>query len=213
MELREAIETRASVRAFRSDPVPAADLREIVRLAGRAPSPNNAQPWRFVAVTDLPTRREMARAVRRQLDLVLPEPENPEQRQAWEQVRWFSTFFETAPAVLAVETRAYESVVDRLVTPEERPALEARRGNPGLIGLGACIGSLLLAAHDLGYGACCLSAPLVAREALERIVRTENPWRLGALVALGLPAHPLGQAPRRDPDELLRFHVPSETGA
>ena len=48
----EAADSRRSVRKFTGEPVPAADLRELVRVAGRAPSAFNVQPWRFVVVTD-----------------------------------------------------------------------------------------------------------------------------------------------------------------
>lgn len=41
-----AIENRYCVRAFRPDPVPRAMLEDILRVASRAPSGSNAQPWR-----------------------------------------------------------------------------------------------------------------------------------------------------------------------
>ncbi|MBI2292068.1 MAG: nitroreductase family protein, partial [Betaproteobacteria bacterium] len=44
MHVHEAVERRHSVRAFRSDLVDAALLREILELAARAPSGGNLQP-------------------------------------------------------------------------------------------------------------------------------------------------------------------------
>ena len=41
-----AIESRMSVRAFRPDPVPRDMLQEILRVASRAPSGTNLQPWK-----------------------------------------------------------------------------------------------------------------------------------------------------------------------
>ena len=46
MHVADAIATRKSVRAFKSDPVPRATLEEILTLAARAPSGGNLQPWR-----------------------------------------------------------------------------------------------------------------------------------------------------------------------
>jgi nitroreductase len=50
MELREAIEQRKSVRAFRQEPVPRKVLDEILGKALRAPSWGNTQPWRVTVV-------------------------------------------------------------------------------------------------------------------------------------------------------------------
>jgi nitroreductase len=46
MDVREAVERRMSVRAFRPDPVPGEVVREILEAAKRAPSGGNLQPWR-----------------------------------------------------------------------------------------------------------------------------------------------------------------------
>lgn len=46
-----AARTRRSVRAYKSDPVPRAILREIVALGRHAPSGSNIQPWRVHVLT------------------------------------------------------------------------------------------------------------------------------------------------------------------
>ncbi len=46
MDVREAVESRFSCRAFLPDPVPETVVREIVERAARAPSGGNVQPWR-----------------------------------------------------------------------------------------------------------------------------------------------------------------------
>lgn len=48
----DAAESRRSIRKFTAEPIPAEDMRELLRLVGRAPSAFNVQPWRFVVVTD-----------------------------------------------------------------------------------------------------------------------------------------------------------------
>ena len=47
MDVSEAVQTRRSVRAFRSDPVDGAVLREVLETAARAASGGNLQPWRL----------------------------------------------------------------------------------------------------------------------------------------------------------------------
>jgi nitroreductase len=50
LSLKEAIEQRRAVRAFKRDLIPDVILEEILRLGVRAPSGYNLQPWRFVVV-------------------------------------------------------------------------------------------------------------------------------------------------------------------
>jgi nitroreductase len=55
MTLFDAVKRRRSVRRFRPDPVPEADLRRILEAACLAPTSGNQQPWRFLVV-DEPAR-------------------------------------------------------------------------------------------------------------------------------------------------------------
>lgn len=50
MEVDEALETRRSVRGFQDRPVPRATVEHILRVASRAPSGTNMQPWRVFVV-------------------------------------------------------------------------------------------------------------------------------------------------------------------
>ena len=54
MDVSEAAKRRFSARAFKSDPVPGALVREILEIAHRAPSGGNLQPWRVYALTGEP---------------------------------------------------------------------------------------------------------------------------------------------------------------
>jgi 5,6-dimethylbenzimidazole synthase len=55
-ELRELLRWRRDVRHFRTNPIPAEMMEELLDLACLAPSVGNAQPWRFVSV-DAPENR------------------------------------------------------------------------------------------------------------------------------------------------------------
>ena len=58
MPLGEAMFTQRSIRRFRPDPIPTADLQLILEAAVKAPNGGNAQPARFVVVTDRAVIRE-----------------------------------------------------------------------------------------------------------------------------------------------------------
>lgn len=51
MDIIEAIQKRKSVRDFTNDEISKATLREILEIAGRAPSAMNTQPWEFTVIT------------------------------------------------------------------------------------------------------------------------------------------------------------------
>jgi nitroreductase len=50
MNVTEALKARTSIRAFKTDPVPEALVREIIDVARYAPSGGNLQPWKVIAV-------------------------------------------------------------------------------------------------------------------------------------------------------------------
>src|ERR1044071_8865902 len=56
MNVREAVASRFSCRAFTPKPVPEKIVREILELAARAPSAGNMQPWRIYALSGEPLR-------------------------------------------------------------------------------------------------------------------------------------------------------------
>ena len=62
MNVSEALATRKTVRAFKSDPVPAETIRAILTLAARAPSGGNLQPWKVYALLG-EARDELVRRV------------------------------------------------------------------------------------------------------------------------------------------------------
>jgi nitroreductase len=207
MEFRELVEKRVSVRRFLPDPVEPAHITEMIRIAGLAPSPNNTQPWRFVAVTRPSLCHQMADAVRAALPGLIPEPKTDEARQAKQRVEWFSTFFGDAPLVIAVVSLPYETVIQHALGGGTVTAAQvnAMRNHPDIQSVGAAIEHILLAAVDLGYGGCWLSSPLVARETLEHLLGIDAPGRLAGLLAIGKPAAtPTHRRDRLSVDEILR---------
>jgi len=58
----DALHARKSVRAFRPDPVPRELVEELLRLASRAPSGTNVQPWKVHVVAG-EVRKELEDAV------------------------------------------------------------------------------------------------------------------------------------------------------
>ncbi len=66
MDLFEVIEKRRSIRKFKHKPVAAKRLRKILEAARLAPSGANRQPWCFIVVRDLKTKRALSVAANKQ---------------------------------------------------------------------------------------------------------------------------------------------------
>ena len=60
MPLGETIFSQRAIRRFRPDPIPDADLNEILEAAIHAPNGGNAQPWHFLIIRDPQVRTELA---------------------------------------------------------------------------------------------------------------------------------------------------------
>jgi nitroreductase len=67
MEFDDVVMGRRSIRGFKPDPVPRELIRDVVRLATRAPSSMNTQPWYFHVVTGEPLDRIRAGNTERNL--------------------------------------------------------------------------------------------------------------------------------------------------
>ncbi len=61
MDVRDAVATRFSCRAFAPTPVPLATVRDILARAARSPSGGNLQPWRVHALAGAPLEDLKAR--------------------------------------------------------------------------------------------------------------------------------------------------------
>ncbi|MFH1085498.1 MAG: nitroreductase family protein [Chloroflexota bacterium] len=67
MDTLQAIFSRRSIRKYKPQPVPAADLKQILEAGRQAPSAANRQPWHFVVVTDAEQRQRVAQTCNNQM--------------------------------------------------------------------------------------------------------------------------------------------------
>jgi len=87
-----AITSRRSIRAFLDRPVPRATVMDILRVASRAPSGTNTQPWRVYVLTGEPLR-----ALSRDVLAAFDDPAQRGQHQqeyAYYPTQWQSPFVE-----------------------------------------------------------------------------------------------------------------------
>jgi len=206
MDLVDAIQGRTSIRRFKQSPVPDKDINRILDAGRLAPSANNTQPWSFLVIKDKETLKKMAGAVRDMVDRMIPFAEDEKQAQRLAAYRGtYYTFFEHAPAVIAVFLEGYDASSNRLLarmgySPEEVGRL---RPDPGLQSVAAAVEHMLLAVHALGYGSCWMTGPLVAQEAFGRILGYGKEKFIAALLPVGVPDEQPHTKPRKALEELV----------
>jgi nitroreductase len=71
-----------------------------------------------------------------------------------------------------------------------------------ILSVSAAIENLLLAAHDLGYGACWMNIPFMAKGPLETLFGIEFPWELLAMIPVGSAAHDPRKPPRKKVEDV-----------
>ena len=189
-----AAETRRSIRLFEQMAIPEADLRELLRLAGRAPSAYNAQPWRFVVVQDAALKARLAAAAYGQRQVT------------------------SAPATIVMYSDM-ENALERMPEsmhpgmPEEQRTVGVESFRATFIGQtveqreawgnaqsNIALGYLLLLAESLGYA----TSPMLGfdPEQVKAVLGLPAHVRIPALVTIGHAAEE-GFAPHRLPAESL----------
>jgi len=186
MELKAAIEARTSVRVFRDEKINMNDIKEMVRLAGLAPSVNNFQPWRYIAILNKNLLSRLADIVTEKINN-LPSSRSIAAKNIKNQVTWFSTFFKDAPVVLVLVTKPYETILESGVELSH-DEINVIRNYPDIQSAGASIQNILLSAVDMGYGACWLSGAMFARAEIEKMLNIKAPEKVLAFVVIGKPS-------------------------
>ena len=81
MTILETATNRKTARAFKKGPVKKEDITYILETARQAPSGSNAQPWRFIIVSD-PTQKQRIRKAAEKGEQAFYESISPE-RKIW----------------------------------------------------------------------------------------------------------------------------------
>jgi iodotyrosine deiodinase len=140
--LAREMERRRSVRMFSPEPPPIECIEIAIRIAARAPSGANRQPWRFVIVDDPAIKREIRLGAERE------ERDNYDRRFSDEMraavaplgTTWEKPFLEDAPYLVVVFKEPY------VVGPDGRTAPNYYANES----VGIACGFFVMALHLMG---------------------------------------------------------------
>lgn len=183
MPLGEAIYTQRSIRRLRPDPIPIEDIQTIVEAASKAPNGGNAQPARYLVLTD--------RDVIRQFGVLY--------REAWWAKRrdegrpW--TRREEIPAEERVSRGAAKLADEMADAPCIVLALTERKGQASSVLPG--VQNLMLAARALGIGSVPTTLHPQVMDRVYDLLGIPATAELHLCIPLGYPRGRFGPTQRR----------------
>ena len=168
MDLTQAIQTRASIREFNSDPVSDAEITALVTAACQAPSWANTQVWEFVVIRD----SDLIDAI-----TATYSPTNPAARAS-----------RSASALIVVCARQAVSGYR-----DGRPLTTMPEWY--MFDLGLTCENLSLTAHDLGLGTVIVG--LFDQAEIGRLLELPTNYQAVVVMPLGHPAKPGKHGPSK----------------
>lgn len=196
MELAQAIESRRSIRGYRPIPVPRETLRQILELAIRAPSYDNAQPWGFTilggkVLTDL--REALQQAF---LAGVEPHPDFPLETVGGVHKTRYVEVVKSLFQLLGIAREDKEKRMQwmlKMIRFFDAPnaiivTVDAEfSGHYSMFCLGTISQNIALAAVNLGVGTCLDVAAIVYPEVIRRIAEIPESKKVAIGIAIGYP--------------------------
>ncbi len=196
-DITEVLRQRRSIRRYTQEHVPTEVIRKILESASYAPSAHNAQPWRFIVITDAEQKETLANAMA-QVWFKELEDEHVPKNTRWATVNASVERFTSAPVLIL----ACFSMEDMDEYPDaDRQEIER---DLAVQSLSAAIQNLLLAACEKGLGGCWYCAPDFCQPAVIEAMGMPFDVEPLALIALGYPAE-MPKPPERRPVEDFAF--------
>lgn len=201
---------RKSIRKFKNDPIPKEDILTLLDAATHAPSPKNQQNWHFIVLQNQEMIQKLTEIVSQSHINIAEMARNEKEKTSYMKLLKYYTLFEHAPVVIIVYGNDYKMIEYDILkdngASEERLA-EITASQSAAQGIGAAVENFLLAATEMGYGACYMTGPTHAKNAIEELINFEKPgYHLMSLIALGVPEENTPPAPKRKPlEEVVTF--------
>lgn len=175
--LIDIIKKRHSVRNFKDKSVDKDIILSIVEAARLSPSACNAQPWRFIVVTDKPLLRDI---VNKGMGGIVPN--------AW---ALSAPVIIIGCAVLNIVTHRIGEIVKGIHYHQ--------------IDMGIAMEHMVLRATEMGLGTCWIG--WFNEKKIKKILTIPKGWKIISLLAMGYPREEIdSQTPRLNTNDILFFN-------
>jgi coenzyme F420-0:L-glutamate ligase / coenzyme F420-1:gamma-L-glutamate ligase len=177
-EIHNFLQTRRSIRRFKTDPVPESVIQNILATATFAPSAHNRQPWRFAVITTQSAKENLASAMAADFERDLRLDGVPLERIEVQVKRSKDRILSAPVAVLlCLDMSEMDTYPDENRSQAERLMAVQSTASAGL--------QLLLAAHAEGLGGVWACWPLFAKETIKETLELPETWEPQAMFFIG----------------------------
>jgi nitroreductase len=198
-------ESRHTIRKFLSDTIPDEDINYIIDSARLAPTGQNYQQWKFIAIRNKNILNEMAETVDNCLQKLYPKINDRDVIKKIEAFKFYYLFFKDAPLVIAVLGHPTKTFLSEILEMNNINSNYGELVDPDIFSLGAAVQNILLASTALGYGSAWMTGPVRFQNELEKILNIKSPYRLVSLIPVGKPGKKHNGPKKKSLDEVLSF--------
>lgn len=192
-DLFDFIKDRRSIRKYQSQAVAIKLIQEVLSAGVWAPSAHNAQPWRFIVLSEASSKRGLAKVM---AESWAEDMAKDGQKIDGEMFQARVKRFATAPVLIL----ACLTMEDMTLQPDQKRQNVER--DLAMQSLGAAMQNLLLATHAKGLGACWFCAPGFCKEKVKQRLEVPQEVEPQALIAMGYPAEKPVAPARKGLDEV-----------
>ncbi|MCG6186403.1 nitroreductase family protein [Maribellus maritimus] len=185
----EVVEKRRSVRAFKPDPVPEADMNKIIDAARMAPTAGNQQPWKFLVINDREKIEALKAAKLKETEAYLKDSKKLSGEELEEQLK--QTDEQLSKGYLSASTYV-------VVLTDNNSRYPTYNHYDGPL----AAGYLMLAACALGYGTVFITDSF-SEELTKRVFTIPNEYTRVCFTPVGIPL----QWPDKEKKNLEEFIV------
>ena len=179
---------RRSVRKFKSDVIPEADIRKVIDAARMAPTSGNQQPWKFLVIRDKKLINDMMEGCVKQSLVRYQNNSSETQGQYEERVRnTLSSGYFSAPVFIVILTDNNSKYPD--YNHWDGPL---------------AAGYLMLAARALGYGTVFIT-DAIPESVTKEVLQIPDTYTRVCITPLGIPFEWPATPPKRELNEMISF--------
>ena len=200
------IYNRKSIRNYTNEKIPKDDILKMLDAAIHAPSPMNFQGWHFVVVENKDIIQSMANIITERHNYIASLIKNNEEKERYMNTLTYYLNFKNAPCTILVFNKECPIIeLDLLKATSDKKDIELLYEiHSSEQAIGAAIENFLLAASQMGYGACYMTGPVKSKKKIEDLIHiNKDGYSLAAMISLGIPSKIAEKSsPRKSLDEV-----------
>lgn len=186
----DVIYNRRSVRKFKPDAIPDADIRKIIDAARMSPTSGNQQPWKFLVIRDKKLINQMMEAcIKQTLTRYDANPNANETRDQFKDriTKALASGYFSAPVFIVVLTDNNSTYPD--YNHWDGPL---------------AAGYLMLAARALGYGTVFIT-DAIPENVTKEVLQIPDTYTRVCITPLGIPVEWPATPPKKNLDDMISF--------